>query len=59
MLLPHIHREGSTQAPAGHRGEAGEQTPHPPPFSSCFIHKGKIEEQMKALMLKPLGFPTL
>lgn len=63
MLLPHIHREGSTLAPAGHRGEAGKQTSHPSSSATAQSRgaavRGKIKEQVKALMLKPLGHLTL
>lgn len=53
MLLPHIHREGSTLAPAGHSGEAGEQTSHPPSAAASPTGAalwGKTEGQVKALM---------
>lgn len=64
MLLPHIHREGSALAPAGHGGEAGKQTnlsPSPAAAASSRAAAGwgKIKEQVKkALMLKALGYPT-
>lgn len=65
MLLPHIHREGSTLAPAGHTEVRQENKPLTAPLQQLLhpeeqLFWGKIKEQVKkAWMLKPLGHLTL